>query len=187
VFVNGFACKNPKLVTENDFFFSGLDKAANTTNYLGANVTSVTVQNLPGLNTLGISLARFDFAPTGLIPPHYHPRATEILCVMEGTVEVVVISSTNTVLFSKALTKGDVYVFPQGMLHYQYNRDMKTTAVAFSALNSQNPGVVFLANVAFGSDPLFSDDLLAKAFHLDKKTIDWLQAQFTHGVLEVIN
>lgn len=181
MFLNGFACKNPNLVTADDFFFSGLDKAANTTNYLGANVTSVTVKNLPGLNTLGISLARFDFAPTGLIPPHYHPRATEILIVMEGTIQVVVISSINTALFSKVLTKGDVYVFPQGMMHYQYNRDWKTNAVAFSALSSQNPGAIFVANVVFGLNPAISDDVLAKAFHLEKKTIDWLQSQFTHG------
>ncbi|GLT55214.1 hypothetical protein SLA2020_283570 [Shorea laevis] len=38
-----------------------------------------------GLNTLGISLARIDFAPYGLNPPHIHPRATEILVVLEGT------------------------------------------------------------------------------------------------------
>ncbi|CAB4269043.1 unnamed protein product [Prunus armeniaca] len=32
-----------------------------------------------GLNTLGISLTRIDFAPNGLNPPHTHPRASEFL------------------------------------------------------------------------------------------------------------
>ncbi|KAJ4798708.1 RmlC-like cupins superfamily protein [Rhynchospora pubera] len=180
VFVNGVVCKNPNAVTANDFFFPGLDKAGNTNNSLGSNVTAVAVNNLPGLNTLGISFARLDFAPGGLVPPHYHPRATEILVVIEGTLEVVFVSSTNNQLFKKILNKGDVYVFPQGLIHFQFNRGW-TNAVAFSGLSSQNPGVVFVANAVFGSNPPISDDVLAKAFKLDKKTIDWLQAQFTSG------
>ncbi|KAJ4798706.1 RmlC-like cupins superfamily protein [Rhynchospora pubera] len=178
VFVNGFVCKNPNVVTVNDFFFSGLDKAGNTNNKLGSSVTAVAVNNLPGLNTLGISLARLDFAPGGLVPPHYHPRATEILVVLEGTLYVGFVTSTNNQLFTKVLNKGDVFVFPQGLIHFQYNQGW-TNAVALSGLSSQNPGVVFVANAVFGANPPISDDVLAKAFQLDKKTIDWLQAQFT--------
>ncbi|KAJ3708346.1 hypothetical protein LUZ61_012051 [Rhynchospora tenuis] len=178
VFVNGFVCKNPNVVTVNDFFFSGLDKAGNTNNKLGSSVTAVAANNLPGLNTLGISLARLDFAPGGLVPPHYHPRATEILVVLEGTLYVGFVSSTNNQLFTKVLNKGDVFVFPQGLVHFQYNQGW-TNAVALSGLSSQNPGVVFVANAVFGANPPISDDVLAKAFQLDKKTIDWLQAQFT--------
>nr|POE68651.1 putative germin-like protein 2-1 [Quercus suber] len=58
------------------FFLSGLDKAGNTSNPLGSSVTPVTVAQIPGLNTLGIALARLDYAPWGLIPLHFHPRAT---------------------------------------------------------------------------------------------------------------
>ncbi|XP_034228083.1 germin-like protein subfamily 1 member 7 isoform X3 [Prunus dulcis] len=77
VFVNGKFCKDPKLANANDFFFSGLQNPRNTKNPVGSNVTAVNVDNLEGLNTLGISLARIDFAPNGLNPPHTHPRATE--------------------------------------------------------------------------------------------------------------
>ncbi|ONK65761.1 uncharacterized protein A4U43_C06F670 [Asparagus officinalis] len=85
VFVNGLVCKDPKLAVADDFFFSGLNMPGNTSNRLGSKVTLVSAANLPGLNTLGISLARLDFAPYGLNPPHTHPRATEILTVLEGT------------------------------------------------------------------------------------------------------
>ncbi|XP_035542881.1 germin-like protein subfamily 1 member 18, partial [Juglans regia] len=57
----------------------------NTTNPLSSKVTPVTVDEIPGLNTLGISLARVDFAPYGLNPPYTHSRGTEILVVVEGT------------------------------------------------------------------------------------------------------
>ncbi|RQO99007.1 hypothetical protein POPTR_013G051901v4 [Populus trichocarpa] len=84
VFVNGKFCKDPKLATENDFFFPGLNIARNTSNPVGSVVTPANVAQIPGLNTLGISLVRIDYAPYGgLNPPHTHPRATEILTVLE--------------------------------------------------------------------------------------------------------
>ncbi|XP_020209941.1 germin-like protein subfamily 1 member 20, partial [Cajanus cajan] len=64
VFVNGKFCKDPKLVKAEDFF-KHVDPA-NTNNPLGSQVTPVFVDQLPGLNTLGIALARIDFAPKGL-------------------------------------------------------------------------------------------------------------------------
>ncbi|KAL0912330.1 hypothetical protein M5K25_018294 [Dendrobium thyrsiflorum] len=178
VFVNGFVCKNPNLVTANDFFFPGLNYPRNTANQLGLNVTAVSVLNLPGLNTLGISIARIDFAPYGLNPPHTHPRATEILVVLEGTLSVgFVTSNPDNKLIAKVLYKGDVFVFPQGLIHFQFNAGHES-AVALSGLSSQNPGVITIANSVFGSKPSISDEILAKAFQLDKKTVDLLQAKF---------
>ncbi|KAL2513309.1 Germin-like protein subfamily 1 member 11 [Abeliophyllum distichum] len=72
------------MVTADDFFFSGLNKAGNTSNPVGSKVTPVNVNQLAGLNTLGISLVRIDYAPYGLNPPHTHPRATEVLVVVQG-------------------------------------------------------------------------------------------------------
>jgi quercetin dioxygenase-like cupin family protein len=79
VFVNGKFCKDPKLVNANDFSFKGLNILKSTSNPLGSNVTLLNVDQKPGLNTLGISLARLDFAPYSVNPPHTHPRATEII------------------------------------------------------------------------------------------------------------
>ncbi|KAF8407498.1 hypothetical protein HHK36_006632 [Tetracentron sinense] len=43
---------------------------------------------------------------------------------------------------------------------------------------NQNPGIITIANAVFGSKPPISDDVLAKAFQVDKKVVDYLQAQF---------
>ncbi|RZR96180.1 hypothetical protein BHM03_00025145 [Ensete ventricosum] len=80
-------------------------------------------------------------------------------------------------LFTKMLKKGDVFVFPEGLIHFQFNPG-HTKTIAIGALSSQNPGTITIANAVFGSKPPISDDVLAKAFQVDKKTIDWLQAQF---------
>ncbi|XP_073055722.1 germin-like protein subfamily 1 member 13 [Primulina eburnea] len=183
VFVNGKICKNPNMVSADDFYFKGLNKPGNTSNALGSRVTPVNVNQIPGLNTLGISLVRIDYAPYGLNPPHTHPRATEILVVVEGTLYVGFVTSNPTnqnqknKLFTKTLHPGDVFVFPEGLIHFQFNTG-KTNVVAFAGLSSQNPGVITIANAVFGSEPPISIDVLTKAFQVDKNVIQHLQGQF---------
>lgn len=178
VLVNGFLCKNPKLVQENDFFFSGLHLPGNTSNPVGSKVTPVTVSQIPGLNTLGISMVRLDFSPWGVNPPHTHPRATEILTVLEGWLEVgFVTSNPENHLITKVLGQGDVFVFPVGLIHFQRNVG-NVSAVAIAGLSSQSPGVITIANSVFGSNPAIPDDLLAKAFQVDNKTVDLIQSKF---------
>ncbi|EYU20546.1 hypothetical protein ABFS82_08G081500 [Erythranthe guttata] len=183
VFVNGKICKNPNMVVAEDFLFRGLNKPGNTSNPLGSRVTPVTVNQLPGLNTLGISAVRIDYAPNGLNPPHTHPRATEILILLKGTLYVGFVTSNpadpalKNKLFATYLHPGDVFVFPQGLIHFQFNVG-KTNAVAFAGLSSQNPGVITIANAVFGSDPPINPAVLTKAFQVEKDVIEYLQAQF---------
>ncbi|KAA3458811.1 germin-like protein subfamily 1 member 14 [Gossypium australe] len=179
VFVNGKFCKDPKLAKAEDFYYSGLNIPRNTSNPVGSTVTPVNVAQIPGLNTLGISLVRIDYAPNGgLNPPHTHPRATEILVVVEGTLYVgFVTSNTDNRLITKVLYPGDVFVFPIGLIHFQFNVG-KTKAVAFAGLSSQNPGVITIANAVFGPNPSINPDILVKAFQLDKNVVKKLQSKF---------
>ncbi len=162
--VNGLVCKSPAAVTANDFVFHGLAISGNTKNAAGS----------PGLNTLGISMARLDFAQGGLVPPHTHPRATEILFVVEGSLLVGFVS-TNNQLFATTVNKGDVFVFPRGLLHFELNVG-KGQATAIAALNSQNPGVQAQAAALFGSG--ISDVVLEKAFGLREKAVEHIKAKF---------
>ncbi|KAG8383947.1 hypothetical protein BUALT_Bualt04G0066900 [Buddleja alternifolia] len=176
-------CKNPNMVVADDFYFPSLNIAGNTSNPLGSRVTTVNVNQLPGLNTLGISVIRIDYAPCGLNPPHTHPRATEVLLVLEGTLYVGFVTSNpadpnkKNKLFTKYLNCGDVLVFPEGLILFLFNVGHKNS-VAFSGLSSQNPGVITIANAVFGSYPSINQVVLTKAFQVEKKAIDYLQAQF---------
>nr|CAD1834572.1 unnamed protein product [Ananas comosus var. bracteatus] len=146
VFVNGFVCKDPKLAKPEDFLFSGLDKPGNTSNKFGSKVTLIDASKIPGLNTLGVSMARLDVAPNGLNPPHIHPRATEILTVIEGSLYVgFVTSNPENKLFSKVLNKGDVFVFPKGLIHFEFNYG-PTGAVALASLVARIRASLGLAN-----------------------------------------
>ncbi|KAJ0015016.1 hypothetical protein Pint_20282 [Pistacia integerrima] len=179
VFVNGKFCKDPGLVIANDFFFQGLNIPRPTNNQVGSTVTLINVEQFLGLNTLGVAIARIDYAPNGgENPPHMHPRASEILLVMQGTLFVgFVTSNPNNTLFSKVLNQGDLFVFPQGMIHFQVNLG-RTNAVAFASFGSQNPGLITVANAVFGSNPRINPFILARAFQLNPNVVKNLQAKF---------
>ncbi|KAM1210696.1 hypothetical protein ACFX13_002566 [Malus domestica] len=72
---------------------------------------------------------------------------------------------------------GDVFVFPIGLIHFQLNVGNGNTE-AIAGLSSQNPGVITIANAVFGSKPPINPDVLAKAFQVDNKLVDYLQKQF---------
>ncbi|URE04264.1 Polyketide cyclase / dehydrase and lipid transport [Musa troglodytarum] len=174
--VNGFACKPAATVTEADFFFQGLAKpgaATNTT--MGSLVTAANVEKIPGLNTLGVSMSRVDYAPGGLNPPHTHPRATEIVFVLEGTLDVGFITTANK-LIAKTITKGDVFVFPRGLVHFQKN-NADVPAAALAAFNSQLPGTQSLAATLFAATPSVPDHVLTKAFQIGTKEVEKIKSR----------
>lgn len=173
--VNGFACKAETNVTEADFFFGGLSKPGIINNTLGSLVTAANVEKVPGLNTLGVSLSRIDYKPSGLNPPHTHPRATEIVFVLEGELDVGFITTSNK-LISKSIKKGEIFVFPKGLVHYQKNNGDKAASV-ISAFNSQLPGTFSIASALFASTPTVPDDVLAQAFQIDSKEVDTIKTK----------
>ncbi|KAL0800738.1 hypothetical protein Bca101_055913 [Brassica carinata] len=101
----GYPCIRPIHVKAKDFVFSGLGTPGNTTNIINAAVTPGFAAQFPGLNGQGLSTARLDLAPKGVIPMHTHPGASEVM------------------------------VFPQGLLHFQINAGKSAAAafVTFSS------------------------------------------------------
>jgi quercetin dioxygenase-like cupin family protein len=134
----GYPCKAS--VTSGDFAYHGLAAAGNTSNLIKAAVTPAFVGQFPGVNGLGISAARLDIAVGGVVPIHTHPAGSELLFITQGTVAAGFISSGANTVYTKTLYAGDIMVFPQGLLHYQYNAG-KGPAVALVAFSGPNPGL----------------------------------------------
>lgn len=167
----GYTCKTPAKVTVNDFVFSGLGVAGNTSNLIKAAVTPAFVGQLPGVNGLGISGARLDLAPGGVIPMHTHPGASEFLVVVQGRITAGFISSANAV-YVKTLNKGDSMVFPQGLLHFQLSA-ASVTSVALAFFSSPSPGLQITDFAFFGND--LPTELVAATTFLDPATIKKLK------------
>ena len=174
--LNGYACKDAANITAADFFFQGLAKPVAPNNSVGSIPTVASVQKIPGLNTLGVSMARVDFAPGGLNPPHSHPRATEIAFVLEGELDVSFITTSN-VLISKTIKKGEVFVFPRGLVHFQKNNGNKPAA-ALGAFSSQLPGTQSIAATLFAATPEVPDNVLTMAFQIGTKEVDKIKSKF---------
>lgn len=174
--VNGFACKDAANVTAEDFFFGGLAKAAVVNTTVGSLVTAANVEKVPGLNTLGLSLSRIDYVAGGLNPPHTHPRATEVIFVLEGELDVGFITTGNK-LISKSVKKGEVFVFPKGLVHFQKNNGKKPASV-IAAFNSQFPGTQSIAATLFGATPAVPDNVLTKAFQIGTKEVGKIKSRF---------
>ncbi|KAG0621702.1 hypothetical protein M758_3G042400 [Ceratodon purpureus] len=175
VVINGQPCKPPAEVTYKDFWSPALTKPGITKNPNLSNVTQAFVAQFPGLNTLGIGAARIDFAKGGINPPHTHPRATELLLVVKGELYVGFVDTTNK-LFAVILREGELFVFPRGLVHFQLNVG-NGPALAFAALNSQNPGTQQIAPALFTPEDI-KDEVLEKGFRIDGKTVDFIQEQF---------
>ncbi|KAF5809929.1 hypothetical protein HanRHA438_Chr04g0173201 [Helianthus annuus] len=171
--LNGFECKSN--ISADDFFFAGLAKPGLTNNTFGATVTPASVLQITGLNTLGVSMARIDYAPGGLNPPHTHPRATEIVFVLEGELDVGFITTENK-LFSKTIKEGEIFTFPRGLIHFQINNG-KVPAAVIAAFNSQLPGTQRVANAVFASSPTVEDVVLTKTFQVGTKEVEKIKSR----------
>lgn len=171
--VNGFICKEN--ITANDFFTTILGTPGATNNTMGSVVTAANVEKVPGLNTLGVSLSRIDYAPGGLNPPHTHPRATEMVFVLEGELDVGFLTTAN-VLISKSIKKGEAFVFPRGLVHFQKN-NRKVPAAVISAFNSQLPGTQAISVTLFASTPPVPDNVLTTAFQIDNKELEKIKSR----------
>uniref|UniRef100_A0ACD5X9E1 Uncharacterized protein n=1 Tax=Avena sativa TaxID=4498 RepID=A0ACD5X9E1_AVESA len=163
--LNGFPCKRPENVTATDFFSDVLSLPGNISNPVGSTITAVNVEKVPGLNTLGMSMSRIDYVPWGVNPPHTHPRATEMLFVLEGSLDAGFVTTAGK-LFVRTVCKGGVFVFPRGLVHFQKNNG-GVPAVAISAFNSQLPGTQSLTEAMLAAFPLEHTDVLVRALQID--------------------
>ncbi|KAF5776837.1 putative germin, rmlC-like cupin domain superfamily, rmlC-like jelly roll [Helianthus annuus] len=168
----GYSCKPAATVTVDDFMSSGVGSAGNTSNIIKAAVTPAFTEQFPGVNGLGISIARLDVAVGGVIPMHTHPGGSELLLVTQGFIQAGFISSANTV-YVKTLKKGDIMLFPQGLLHFQVNAG-GVTAVAYASFSSATPGLQILDFALFAND--LPSKLVEATTFLDDATVKALKA-----------
>lgn len=131
-------------------------------------VTKATMAEFPALNGQSVSFAVLQFPAGSVNPLHTHPRASELLFLVEGILEVGFIDTKN-VLYTQRLKEGDMFVFPKGLVHYQYNRNHNASSTAISAFGSASAGTVSVPVSVFGTG--IDVDILANAFKTDVDTV----------------
>ncbi|KAE8654247.1 multiple myeloma tumor-associated protein 2-like protein [Hibiscus syriacus] len=99
----------------------------------------------PALKGTSVSFATLEYPAGTLNPPHIHPRAAELLIVVDGSLEA-------------------------GLVHYQYNPSSDTPAMAVSVFGSVNAGTVSVPSTVFATG--IDDNILAKGFKTDVPTVE---------------
>lgn len=137
-------------VDANYFTYTGVRSIVNGTYPAKFTVIKASLKEFPGLVGQSVSYAVLEF-PVGCINPvHIHPRATELLFVTSGSLQVGFVDTNNT-LYSQKLETGDMFVFPKGLVHFQYNSNTTEPALAVSAFGSASAGTQSIANSVFNS------------------------------------
>lgn len=166
---------DPTNITSDFFTYTGFRELVNVniTGKTAAIVTKASMKEFPALEGQSVSVAALIYPPSGINPPHVHPRSAELLILLEGVLEVGFVDSTNK-LFVQTLQVPDMFIFPKGLVHFQVNTRSDSPAYAIGMFGSANAGNVSLPTTLFASG--ISADILAKAFKTDLETITKLIA-----------
>jgi hypothetical protein len=123
--------------------------------------SAANVLSFPGASTLRVSMARIDYAQN---PPHTHPRATKIIYVTQGVLEMGFITTA---------TGSSPRPSPSGKCSSSHG-----PASVIATFNRQLQGTQVIANTLFAAPPPVPSDVLAKAFRVANEDIDAVKARF---------
>jgi len=118
----------------------------------GGNLTLANVANFPALFANNMAMAVGSIAPCGMNTPHYHPRATEFLYLVNGQMDTGFIAENGARFIVNTMTGGQGTIFPKAAVHYQANLGCEPITF-IAALNNEDPGATQAAQRLFGLPP----------------------------------
>ncbi|KAG8502738.1 hypothetical protein CXB51_000636 [Gossypium anomalum] len=159
---------NVTLLDGNFFTYTGMSSLITSDPLANFTVTKATMAEFPALNGQSVSYAVLQYLVGSVNHPHTHPCATELLFLTYGMLEVGFVDTTNK-LFTQRLQAGDIFVFPKGLVHYQFNCAENDSAIVVLAFGSATAGTVSVPSTVLATG--IDDNILAKSFKTDVYTI----------------
>jgi hypothetical protein len=111
--------RNALLPADSDWYFD-FDSNPNYDSPSGA-VINADAASFPALTGMGSSIALLKLAPCGMLPPHLHPRATNLVTAITGNTTSYMIGENGVKTRKVDLIPMRVTIFPQGSLHTMQN------------------------------------------------------------------
>ncbi|XP_030549826.1 germin-like protein 9-3 [Rhodamnia argentea] len=168
-----FVALNGTIIDGNFFTFTGMRSLIKAGPPTAFTVTKASAKEFPALEGQSVSYAVLEFPAGAVNPPHTHPRGSELLFLTYGTLQVGFVDTTNK-LFTQTLQAGDMFIFPKGLVHFQFNSNQTDDAVAVSAFGSASAGLVSVPVTVFETN--IDSGILAKSFKTTVNTIQALKA-----------
>lgn len=107
------------LPSDSDWIFDFRAQPSYT--YSPGSVVNANAATFPATVGNGMTMAMLNLGPCAMLPPHYHPRATNFVVAVEGTTNTYMIEENGARLVSETLTPGKMTIFPAASLHTMQN------------------------------------------------------------------
>jgi len=130
-----------------DFVFDF--KTANATKGAGGRTVSANIANFPALFGGGLAMTLGFMNPCSLNSPHTHPRATEVLLSLNGTLQSGFFAENGARFVMNTIEPKTAAVFPKGSIHFQANLACQP-AFFVATLSNEDPGTLQIAQNFFG-------------------------------------
>lgn len=89
--------------------------------YSPGSTVNANAATFPAMVGNGMTLAMLNLGPCAMLPPHYHPRATNVVVAVAGSTNTYMIEENGARMVSETLTPGKMTIFPRGSLHSMQN------------------------------------------------------------------
>ncbi|KAF7195080.1 Spherulin-1A [Pseudocercospora fuligena] len=152
--------------------------------------------NFPVLVDQNIATAVGFLNPCGMNSPHTHPRATEWLTTVQGTLKTGFMlengflanagEGRQTTQVSAELGPFQGTVFPQGSIHFQFN-DNCSPATFIATLNSDDPGTSQIAQNFFFLDEKIVNITLGEPMTVDGSNIEEFRLTLPPNLVQAVD
>ncbi|KAJ7485685.1 RmlC-like cupin [Mycena latifolia] len=140
------------LPNDKQYTFDFFNPPGGITTGAGGHTVAATSANFPAVVGNGIAMTIGFLGPCSVNTPHTHPRATEINFSVNGTLRTGTLEENGARFVVNELPPGSMTLFPQGAIHFEMNEGCDP-AMFVAAFNSEDPGVLQVAQRFFGLPP----------------------------------
>jgi hypothetical protein len=102
-----------------DWFFKFDEQTKYT--FAPGSVVNANAATFPVLTGVGMTVAILNLGPCAMLPPHMHPRATNLVVAMTGNTTSWMVNENGAGLVEVVLTPLVLTIFPKGSLHAMQN------------------------------------------------------------------
>ncbi|ORY13257.1 RmlC-like cupin domain-containing protein [Clohesyomyces aquaticus] len=123
-------------------------------------VVNANAATFPAMTGYGMTMAMLNLGPCAMLPPHFHPRATNLVVAVSGNTTTYMYGENGVGTVKTQLTPGKMTIFPRGSAHTMQNNGCED-AILISALDSEDAGTLNMVN---GPVLNFPEDIMRAAF-----------------------
>jgi hypothetical protein len=80
-------------------------------------VINANAATFPAAVGTGMTMALLNLGPCSMLPPHFHPRATNFVVAVHGTTQTFMYNENGAKPVIQTLTPGKMTIFPKGSMH----------------------------------------------------------------------